>query len=362
MDDDLPGYRPVTAVDLEAAFELLDHWRHFPDYSLRGADIFFALYLPGILEHALAVSVNRTVIPGFPIKQEESWESNKVDFFLLSEDRSTVFLVALWTDAATGWAGQDEALMLAERRGLGEMLSHVAGLAERTEHKERYVYLLRALEDLDLLSVPSDVEDIVSSLMRRGLDERLREVEVLQTEASIEVVRVQPTVYWEEPGLISFETVAEYLETLEEPMAQVFAEYVRRWTKPAVMDRYSKRPAPRDVGAWRKSYFISARSTWDDDVNAAAYDFHERFGVFPNVLLANTATYRRIGMLIDKENIRGPDGERPEEGEFCELGSFLGAAYKLECAYDEELVDWAVSLVYSSDSRDGAVWAPDDDT
>ena len=41
-------------TELGAVLELLDRWRHLPSYQLeRRADVFFALYLPGIVNHAL---------------------------------------------------------------------------------------------------------------------------------------------------------------------------------------------------------------------------------------------------------------------------------------------------------------------
>ncbi len=70
-------------------FGLLDQWRHFPAYQLeRRADIFFALYLPGIVEHALGVKVDSRVIPEFPIGKEHSRRSTKVDYLALSDDWS----------------------------------------------------------------------------------------------------------------------------------------------------------------------------------------------------------------------------------------------------------------------------------
>ena len=67
-------------------FDLLDQWRHFPAYQLeRRADIFFALYLPGIVEHVLGVPVDPRVIPEFPIRKEYSRRSTKADYFLLSQ-------------------------------------------------------------------------------------------------------------------------------------------------------------------------------------------------------------------------------------------------------------------------------------
>jgi hypothetical protein len=80
--------------DVSDVFDLLDRWRHFPAYQLeRRADIFFALYLPGIVEHALGVAVDPWVIPEFPIRKEYSRRSTKVDYFLLSEDRSSALFV-----------------------------------------------------------------------------------------------------------------------------------------------------------------------------------------------------------------------------------------------------------------------------
>ena len=83
------------ADSLAAVFDLLDRWRHFPSYQLeRRADIFFALYLPGIIQRALGVKVDARMIPEFPIKREDNNQSTKVDYFLLSEDRTRAFLVA----------------------------------------------------------------------------------------------------------------------------------------------------------------------------------------------------------------------------------------------------------------------------
>ena len=94
-------------------FDLLDRWRHLPAYQLeRRADIFFALYLPGIIEHALGVKVDPRVIPEFPIKREDSRKSKKVDYFLISEDRSRALLVELKTDMGSRREDQDDYLTL----------------------------------------------------------------------------------------------------------------------------------------------------------------------------------------------------------------------------------------------------------
>ena len=43
---------------VQQVFSLLDRWRHLPNYQLeRRADIFFAVYLPKILEQRFAVDM-----------------------------------------------------------------------------------------------------------------------------------------------------------------------------------------------------------------------------------------------------------------------------------------------------------------
>ena len=99
---------PEPTQDLRAVFELLDRWRHLPAYQLeRRADIFFALYLPGIVEHVLGVPVDPRVIPEFPIRKEYSRRSTKADYFLLSRDGSSAFLVELKTEMKSRNRRQD---------------------------------------------------------------------------------------------------------------------------------------------------------------------------------------------------------------------------------------------------------------
>ena len=55
---------PITDL-----FDRLDAWRHFPNYQLeRRADIFFALYLPEVLESTLGIAINPRLAPEFPVR------------------------------------------------------------------------------------------------------------------------------------------------------------------------------------------------------------------------------------------------------------------------------------------------------
>lgn len=235
-----PPMKSHSTNAVRPLFELLDRWRHFPDYQLeRRADIFFALYLPEILQAALDVAVGCQVIPEFPIKREDSWRSTKVDYFLMSEDRSRAFLVELKTDMGSRRASQDEYLALAKQRGLNTLLDHVAGIAARSPQQAKYVHLLVALEGMNLLRLPSDLPQYAFPKVRPGIKERLRAVEVLQTGATIEIVYVQPGGTGGD-RVISFESVAGYLSGLDDPLARTFAKYVEGWIEPAA----SRAPTP----------------------------------------------------------------------------------------------------------------------
>ena len=85
-----------TIYDL---FNLLDDWRHLPKYQLeRRADLFFALFLPDVLEQHCDTPINPLIIPEFPLKKCANNGSNNVDYFALSADGKRAFFVELKTE------------------------------------------------------------------------------------------------------------------------------------------------------------------------------------------------------------------------------------------------------------------------
>ena len=97
---------------VECAFELLDRWRHLPAYQLeRRADIFFALFLPEVLEKCFCAETNRhLIVPEFPIKKTlirdgKDNRSINIDYLALQKPRNgepqTAFLIELKTDMAS---------------------------------------------------------------------------------------------------------------------------------------------------------------------------------------------------------------------------------------------------------------------
>jgi len=89
----------MTKNDIDYAFNLLDKWDEFPNYQLeRRADIFFALYLPIIL-NAKGIEISHDyVIPEFPLKVEGSNKSKKIDYVVFcKKDKKKVYFIELKT-------------------------------------------------------------------------------------------------------------------------------------------------------------------------------------------------------------------------------------------------------------------------
>ena len=115
-------------------------------------------------------------------------------------------------------------------------------------------------------------------------------------------------------------------------------------------------------GILRKTYSITSWKDWDHEINSFVADFRERFSIAPNMLLANRATFTHIDMIANKKNMSDCNGNRPEDCEYTDLGSFAGPDYSLDFAYDEKVPDSRVSLIYDSDPGGDGEPVPEDDT
>jgi hypothetical protein len=107
-----------TKEMIDKMFDLLDEWRLLPAYQLeRRADIFFALYLPHIMNRRFGVEVNHEqIIPEFPLNKKTLELDNKhpdynlsykVDYLVVCEKSKRVFLVELKTDIGSRRSKQD---------------------------------------------------------------------------------------------------------------------------------------------------------------------------------------------------------------------------------------------------------------
>lgn len=220
-----PERREVTPL------ALFDQWRKFPAYQLeRRADIFFALYLPEVLEEQMGVPMSPCLIPEFPLKHAHNNQSDKLDYLAFSKDLSRAFLVELKTSMSSRNATQDRYLQRAKLQGLKHLVRDVAVLtsAANKSARAKYLALLECLEGLKLLTLPRTLSSCIRADVSTGVDELLRQIEYSDIEARLEIVYVQPKARSGEL-CIDFEQFATVVERHKTDFSQRFAQSLRGW-------------------------------------------------------------------------------------------------------------------------------------
>jgi hypothetical protein len=224
---------------LHTVFANLDRWRHFPAYQLeRRADIFFSVYLPEVLAEYTGVQIDSRIIPEFPLKLDLIWpgrpssKSVKVDYVLFAEDRSKAYFVELKTDAASRRDTQDEYLSRSKELGFRTLVQGMTAIAQRTTAYQKYYHLLRCLEDLGFLSLPSALADHLFPVVRPGASKLLADIVVGPLNPAVEIIYLQPTETGND-ATISFQTFADSLKGRTDPLSQLFADHLLRWQEEA---------------------------------------------------------------------------------------------------------------------------------
>ncbi|MCP4600495.1 MAG: hypothetical protein GY847_08180, partial [Proteobacteria bacterium] len=140
---------------INTVFNNLDHWRHLPNYQLeRRADIFFSIYLKGVVENATGIELEDEIIPELPIKRDLVWpehptsKSVKVDYTLFSKDRSRVYFVELKTDVGSRRDEQDHYLHKARELGFGKIVEGIRNILLATSFHQKYHHLASILARL----------------------------------------------------------------------------------------------------------------------------------------------------------------------------------------------------------------------
>jgi hypothetical protein len=110
----------------------------------------------------------------------------------------------------------------------------------------------------------------------------------------------------------------------------------------------------------RKTYAIGSWRRWALDIDKCVRDFEDRFGVTPNVLLANNVTFQRINMAADKSHVGNAAGDDAPEHQYVDITGFAGADYVVAFAVSERLADRKFALMYDDDPDGGEPW-PDED-
>ena len=226
---------------MDKIFHLLDYWRHLPAYRLEPrADIFFAAFLPEIIETAFDTSVREPIIPEFPFRRgtiygEASRGPNasvKVDYLVVSEDGRQVFFVELKTDQASFRPEQDEYLDLAVKKGIPSLVRGVLRIiaATNNEYLPKYMHLLDLLERLGWIELQDGLAREVCVEDPPSADTWLEGIRILPAveRAIARKVYILPEAKPDQ-CCISFNEVAEVVGSSESPMGQIFAKHLRRW-------------------------------------------------------------------------------------------------------------------------------------
>lgn len=222
---------------LEMVFRNLDAWRHLPAYQLeRRADIFFSVYLKGVVEELTGLALEETLLPELPIKRDLIWPdrvtdaSVKVDYALFTKDRSRVFFVELKTDGSSRRDAQDTYLSACARLGFRPIVEGIKAILLKTNAHHKYHHLTTTLAGLGYLKLPTELDAYLYPEPRTGLIAQLRQIEVTAIESKVEVVYLQPEAT-ESGGerCVDFAQFAAHVRRFEDPVSRRFAESLERW-------------------------------------------------------------------------------------------------------------------------------------
>ena len=221
---------------IDALFDRMDAWRHFPNYQLeRRADLFFALYLPEALEAKLGFAVRPELVPEFPVRIGTIYptiptdKSYKIDYVALSAAADKAVFVELKTEGLSRRLEQDKYLQAAREAGLPRLLEGLTDIFRATNSKRKYFRLLEYLERMGLLRIPVSMKEIMTRPTLKGINEASNQIEITATPAETLIVYVQPNGTG--PHVISFQELAAVVGSHHDPVSRRFAESLREWAE-----------------------------------------------------------------------------------------------------------------------------------
>lgn len=216
-------------------FGLMDTWRHFPNYQLeRRADIFFALYLPEVLEATFGFAINRVLAPEFPVRIGTIYpnlstveKSYKIDYLALSASGDKAIFVELKTEGQSRRPEQDKYLRASKAAGLQKLLGGLIEIFRATNSKQKYFRLFRHLEAMELLRIPESMNAIMDGPTHRGANEESHKIEIITHASESLIVYVQPN--GAEVDEIPFKAFADVVRRHDDPVSQRFAASLCEW-------------------------------------------------------------------------------------------------------------------------------------
>ncbi|MGE4287204.1 MAG: hypothetical protein AB7E36_00840 [Salinivirgaceae bacterium] len=198
-------------------FDLLDKWRHFPNYQLeRRVDIFFALYLKDILWHKYQFNAD-AIIPEFPVHRgsiypdENDNKSVKIDYVAVDQSKKEVLLIELKTDMRSRRQTQDDYLLKAQKLNIPGLIDGLLKIYKATRQKVKYQCLFTELENLGWLQKTKNAYLNIGNLYK------------------ISVIYIQPTTDSKKEIFICFEEIIELLNTMTDDLSNRFVQSLKEW-------------------------------------------------------------------------------------------------------------------------------------
>ena len=221
-------------------FTLLDKLRHHHGYRLEPAAApFFTLFLPCVMEEFYDIEIKLPIIPEFPIRKEDNREDNresyKADYFALSSDRKSAFLIELKTDMNSLNKGQNEYLKRASEKKMYNILCDIKYLAD-TENKlsrHKYFHILKNLECLNLIQMCRTLEDVMYRDRSIGVHKLINDIRIIDGDFLPKIIYILPkncSGKVDGEKVIDFCNFASIIEKRGE-IGRRFAESLREWVK-----------------------------------------------------------------------------------------------------------------------------------
>ncbi|GBF52085.1 hypothetical protein LPTSP4_36230 [Leptospira ryugenii] len=108
---------------------------------------------------------------------------------------------------------------------------------------------------------------------------------------------------------------------------------------------------PRSL-LFQKEFILKDYYYWDDELFQASYDFREEFRIYPNIVILNTLSMRKIELItnnLHKDKVKNESGMKlSETSEFALLEKFSAENFELKFAIDESLETSEFVLIFDT--------------
>lgn len=221
---------------IEKLLDRMDTWRHLPSYQLeRRADILFSLYLQQVLLEKIGTDISDFFVPEFPVRIGTIYphistdKSYKIDFVAVSKKGDIAYLIELKTDGSSRRDSQDKYLLAAQTVGMKALLEGVVKIFNATQAKRKYFHLLKQLENMGQIVIPTNMNEIILRKSLIGINEASKSIQIVTQVAKCKILYIQPK--GEAENIISFREFAGIIENNNDSLSRRFSQSLREWAK-----------------------------------------------------------------------------------------------------------------------------------